>query len=111
MITKCKFVTNESDFQQILQSQTKIVALIYATWCPFCIRFLPVFERSAEGQAHFFLMVQDNEEIIADKYSIEVIPTVLYFEDSKLSKRLDAILGVGLSEKQLTHFIHTIDLA
>ena len=41
---------------------------------------------------------------MADKYSVEVIPTVLFFENGAVVKRLDGILGVGLSEKQLSEF-------
>jgi hypothetical protein len=52
-----------------------------------------------------YLLAEDNQEILADIYAIEVIPTVIFFENGKVSQRLDGILGFGLTEKQLTEFM------
>lgn len=98
-------INNESDLEQILQNKNRMFVLLYATWCPFCIRFLPIFKRCSEGKGQNFLLVQDNQEIMADKYSVEVVPTVLFFENGVVAKRLDGLLGVGLNEKQLSEFI------
>jgi hypothetical protein len=42
---------------------------------------------------------------MADSYSIEVFPTVLFFEKGAVAKRLDGARGAGLNEKQLANFI------
>ena len=102
-------INNEHDLNEILKTKKKIIALLYASWCPFCIRFLSIFQRYAEGKTQSFILVQDDQEIIADKYSVEVVPTILFFEDGVVVKRLDGVLGVGLSEKQLIDFINTCD--
>jgi hypothetical protein len=39
------------------------------------------------------------------RYEVEVFPTVLFFENGAVSKRLDGIPGVGLTEKHLVDFI------
>ena len=36
-----------------------------------------------------------------DNYDIEAVPTVIFFEKGKVSRRLDGRFGIGLSEKQL----------
>jgi hypothetical protein len=41
---------------------------------------------------------------VAVKYSIEVFPTVLFFEKGKLAKRLDGVYHRGLSQGQLEDF-------
>ena len=55
--------------------------------------------------------MQDDQETIAHQYSVEVYPTVLFFEDGVVSKRLDGVLGVGLDEKQLSEFINLCPLS
>jgi thioredoxin 1 len=95
---------DEQSFNDLLQTEERVAALVYASWCPFCRRFLPFFEQNVRESAHF-VAVQDNRETVADTYDIEVIPTVLYFEKGQLVKRLDGIPGVGLSENLYLKFL------
>jgi thiol-disulfide isomerase/thioredoxin len=88
-----------------LKTNDRVIALVYASWCPFCRKFLPIFQQYAQKEQQYFLCVQDDQESIGDKYSIDIFPTVLFFEKGSLSKRLDGEPGVGLSEKQLVKFI------
>jgi thioredoxin 1 len=107
---KCAAVDNNRDLDKALKEKDKVIALVYASWCPFCRRFLPVFEQYAGEENRHFLLVQDDRETIADKYSIEVVPTLLFFEKGALSKRLDGIPGAGLNEKQLADFVSSCSL-
>jgi thiol-disulfide isomerase/thioredoxin len=100
----CKYIDNDTDLQNALKVNEQVIALIYASWCPFCIRFLPVFQRWAKEGQGLFLAVKDDREIIAEKYSIDVFPTVLSFKNAALSNRLDGIPGIGLNEQQLSTF-------
>jgi thiol-disulfide isomerase/thioredoxin len=102
---KCVIVDDESGLNDMLKEKERVIALFHASWCPFCVSFLPVFERCAESEGLSFLMVKDDQESIGNKYSVEVVPTALFFEKGKVSRRLDGVLGVGLSEKRLTDFI------
>jgi hypothetical protein len=43
----------------------------------------------------------DDREDLCEEYSINYYPTVLFFENGKVTKRLDAEPGAGLNEKQL----------
>jgi thiol-disulfide isomerase/thioredoxin len=102
---KITLIDNEHDLDKILKTNDRVIALIYASWCPFCRRFLPVFQQYAQEEQKYFLCVQDDEGIIGEKYSIDIFPSVLFFEKGSISKRLDGKPGVGLSEKQLAEFI------
>ena len=106
---KIALIDNEHDLDKILKTNDKVIALVYASWCPFCRKFLPVFQQHAQEGQHYFLCVQDDEESIGDKYSIDIFPTILFFENGSLSKRLDGEPGVGLSEKQLVEFVMRLD--
>ena len=71
----------------------------------YATKFLPIFEKHAEGEGRYFLFVRDDQESLGDKYSVEIFPTVLFFENGAVSKRLDGVPKVGLTEKQLVDFM------
>lgn len=101
----CAQVKNEGDLASALQANKKIQTLFYASWCPFCSRFLPVFRKKAETEEMKFLFVQDDEETLGGKYDVHVFPTVLFFENGVVSRRLDGKAGAGLTEEQLSAFV------
>jgi thioredoxin 1 len=102
---KIVLIDNEHDLDKILKTNDRVIALVYASWCPFCRKFLPIFQQYAQKEQQYFLCVQDDGKSIGDKYSIDVFPTVLFFEKGSISQRLDGEPGVGLSEKQLVDFV------
>lgn len=108
MTTKrCVRVDDEQGLKGTLKVNERVVALFHASWCPFCTAFLPVFQRCAEGEGLVFLIVQDDTETLGNRYAVEVVPTVLYFQKGAVAQRLDGALGVGLKEEQLIAFIQT----
>jgi thiol-disulfide isomerase/thioredoxin len=100
------YIDNEHDLDKILKTKDRVIALVYLSWCPFCRKFLPIFQQYAQNEQQYFLCAQDDKESIGNKYSIDVFPTVLSFEKGSISKRLDGERGVGLSEKQLIKFLN-----
>jgi thiol-disulfide isomerase/thioredoxin len=96
----------ESGLEETLKSKTKVVALFYASWCPFSQRFLPTFEKYSKSKPENCLqVVTDDKPRLCDKYEVDIVPTVLIFEKGKVVKRLDGAAGIGLSEKQLLDFV------
>jgi thiol-disulfide isomerase/thioredoxin len=79
---KCALVDNTTDLDKALKEKDNIIALVYASWCPFCKRFLPIFQQYAQEEQRYFLRVQDDRESIGDKYSIEFSP--LFFSLRKV---------------------------
>ncbi len=106
-----KWVDNADDLAEMVKTCEKAIALFYASWCPFCIRFLPAFKQQAQRKRGHFVIVQDDDEVMAARYSVEVYPTVLFIEKGIVSKRLDGVLGVGLDEKKLAGFIASCSLS
>jgi thioredoxin 1 len=109
MIKESKYIQldKEKDLQEAVRNSDNAIALVYASWCPFCSKFLPVFKKCTEKDKRLVLLVQDDDENIAAKYAIEIFPTVLFFEKGKVAKRLDGAPGIGLQEKQLVEFINS----
>lgn len=92
-------------FESMLKSKDKAFVLFYASWCPFCQRFFPTFEKFAEGKTRNCLSVETNgKPALCERYSIDVVPTVIFFKNGEAAKRLDGVPGVGLDEKQLLDF-------
>ena len=95
----------EADIKKVLQTKDEAFVLFYETWCPFSQRFLPVFNKFAQTQTRECIkVIADYKLQLCDEYSIEVFPTVLFFEKGKVSKRLDGQAGIGLSKQQLDEF-------
>lgn len=100
-----KTIKTKKELEAELAAPGGRLALFYSSWCPFCTAFLPAFEKLANGapEASFKVCVDDLAEL-EDLFSVDVVPTVLYFENGKLSKRLDGRLGRGLSAEALSAF-------
>jgi len=101
-------VNNKSDLESQLQKKKRILALFYASWCPFCISFLPVFDKNSSKQGVNLVLrvkMDDYDNPLWDEYSIEAVPTVILFDEGKVCRRLDGKLGCGLSEQQLEEWL------
>jgi thiol-disulfide isomerase/thioredoxin len=104
-VESCVAVDNLHDLEKALLASDRVIALVYATWCPFCRKVLPVFEKLARKGKRCLLLVADDNERAADVYDIDIFPTLILFEKGRIVKRLDGRPGVGLSEKQIADFI------
>ncbi len=87
---------------------SKVIALFYESYYPFCRRFLPVFYNYAQqvNSATFMsISMDDYDNPLWEEYNILAVPSVIFFENGKVSKRLDCALGVGLSEEQFCSWL------
>lgn len=96
----------EYDLEEALRNKGRAFVLFYASWCPFSQRFLPIFEKYARENPENCLRVKtDDKAKLCERYSVDVVPTVLLFEKGKVIKRLDGARGVGLNAKQLKKLV------
>ncbi len=103
-----KAIKTKELFDAELEAGGRRLVLFYSAWCPFCVAFLPAFEKQAETAPGAFLKVcTEDLPGLEDKFSIEVVPSVLCFESGRLSARLDGQLGRGLSGDSLRAFAGT----
>lgn len=99
---------NPQEIQEFSKSDEGVFALFYAPWCPFSVAFLPVYEKHARGrEKEFFRIVLDGNEKLFDQYGVDVYPTVLFFKNGAVARRLDGKHLAGLKETQLTDLIAT----
>lgn len=98
-------VDSRKTLEQALRGGGTKLVLFYSSYCPFCISFLPAFEaQAAAAPGRYLKACTDGGEELEDLFSIDVVPTVLCFEDGKLTRRLDGRLGRGLSAEELSSF-------
>lgn len=110
MIKMIKVETKEK-FWEELEKHDKVLAIFYASWCPYCMAFVPVFEVQTGGFDNgtvIHVMLDDYDNPLWDEYEIGAVPTVIFFEKSKITNRLDGKNGVGLTEKQLKEWLQKI---
>ena len=103
-------VTDERDLAKQLKVNPKVVALFYASWCPFCRSFFSIFNKHAEkpSSAPFIrVKIDEDENPLWETYSLEAVPSIILFENGKVSRRLDCEMGAGLSEKQFSKWLET----
>ena len=91
-------------FTETINAKDALV-LFYASWCGFSRRFLPQFEEYSQNCSKECLKVDKVESPqLCKEYAIEYYPTVIWFKDGKVYKRLDSKPGIGLNKNQLEEF-------
>jgi thioredoxin 1 len=101
-------VSEEEDLAKNLESHSKVIALFYSSWCPFCRSFLPTFNKHVQkkdSETFIRVLIDDDENPIWETYALEAVPSIIIFEKGKVTRRLDCQLGTGLNEKQLIKFL------
>ena len=101
----CVLIGSEAELEEAVRTRDRIMVLFYASWCPFSQAFLPTYlEHAAAGDPCYARIIVDTGDPLVEKYDIEVFPTVLFFENGKLIRRLDGIFHRGLTKGQLQDF-------
>ena len=102
-----------NQFEKILSRGKKAVVMFYADWCPFCSRFKPIFESTADsnyrGKCKMYgSKVNDDDNPLWDRFSINAVPTVIAFNDGQILSRRDAKMGTGLNKSDLDSLIKEV---
>jgi len=101
-------VSSKRNLEGQLKENKRVLALFYASWCPYCRRFLPVFDKNVSNRGFNLVLrvrVDDYDNPLWAEYSIGVVPTVVLFEDGKVCRRLDGRFGYGLDEAQFKEWL------
>ena len=101
-------VNRKIDFDGQLAKNKRVLALFYTSWCPFCRRFMKIFKDDTEKKTFDMILsvkLDDYSNPIWEEYSIENVPTVLFFDNGNVVKRLDGKAGLGLTKSQFTDLL------
>jgi thioredoxin 1 len=108
-VAKPKEVTDATFEQEVLKAPRPVLVDFWAPWCGPCRMVAPIVEELAEeydGKVNFVKLNTDDNPIIASRYDIRSIPTLLVFRGgqavgqiigfrpkSDLRRRLDAVIA------------------
>jgi thioredoxin-like negative regulator of GroEL len=101
-------IKDENELKKLLASNKKLLALFFASWCPYSRSFRPIFESEAAGMKDcgtVVAVVDEDENPLWDVCGVERVPTVVYFKNGKVFKKLVETPGVGLNRKELQEFL------
>ena len=81
---------NESEFNEKINVNKKVIIDCYADWCGPCKMLSPVIEEVARelSDCNFYKLNVDESDEIPKKYGIMSIPTILIFENNELREQL-----------------------
>ena len=104
-------VDNKQDLVAELAKSKRVLVLFYASWCSYCMRFVPFFEEKVSEQKFesvIHVLLDDYDSPLWDEYGISAVPTIILFEGGKISKRLDGRLGTGLKEERFSVWLQDL---
>ena len=96
-------ITTENFEQEVLQSDQPVLVDFWAPWCGPCRQLTPIVEKlaqSVEGAKVFKLNIDSNQQL-AQKYSVNSIPTILFFKDGAVVNRLVGIHSEAVLRESL----------
>ncbi len=81
--------------REVLQSEQLVLVDFWAEWCPPCKAIGPVIEEIAtefEGIARVGKVDVDENQILAQRYAIGSIPSLLFFRNGEVVDRVQGVV-------------------
>lgn len=104
---KDKKMAREERNREKLANDEWVMAEFYATWCPHCQRMKPVveeFRKLMEGTLEVVEVDIDQEDALADFYTIEVTPTFILLRKGEQLWRQSGELTLERLERAVKEF-------
>ncbi|MDF2865319.1 MAG: trx [Clostridia bacterium] len=102
-----KHINNNEFNKEVVESEKVVLVDFYATWCGPCRMLAPVLERISESRADFNIFkvdIDENQEL-AMKYKIEVVPTMVVFKDGKVVEQVEGLVTENKIVEMMSSYI------
>lgn len=90
-------VLNESNFNEVLESEEPYLVDFWASWCGPCLVMSPVIDEIGKEKKVGKVNVAENQELAA-KYGVSALPTFIVF---KGGEKVQTLIGVQTKESLL----------
>jgi len=100
-----------ADFEGSALKTARSLAVVFtASWCPFCSDFTPMFKSTlTENQLPYGSVdLTSYNNPLWETFQIEVVPTVVIFENGKVTYRVDGVYGRGLPQRVVNDVVHEL---
>lgn len=79
-------VINKNNFNEVLESDKKVLLDFFASWCGPCRMLSPVIDKIADEHPEFLVgkINVDEEEELAMKFGVSSIPALFVIENGKI---------------------------
>lgn len=85
----------KSSFSKIIDSETPVLVDFYADWCGPCKMLAPILKQVKDEMGQSIKIVKidvDKNQLIASKYQVRGVPTMLLFKNGKQLWRQSGVL-------------------
>ncbi|MEM3950095.1 thioredoxin [Saccharolobus sp.] len=101
-------VLTEENFDEVIRNNKLVLVDCWAEWCAPCHLYEPIYKKVAEkykGKAVFGRLNVDENQKIADKYSVLNIPTTLIFVNGQLVDSLVVAVDEDTLESTINKYL------
>lgn len=97
-MTEVERVGTEAFDGSRLRRPGTVAVAFSADWCPFCRAFAPVFAELSRPRSASLLVADltSLESPLWERFSVDIVPTVVVFRNGAPIFRADGVSGVGL---------------
>ena len=92
---------DDFDSDKLIAHKGKLIIIFSADWCPYCISFFNNWAEYSQIDSVLIADITDVESRLWDDFSIEVVPTMMAFDNGVSVKRWDGQLQRGLTINEI----------
>jgi len=98
---------DDAAFREAIRTDEPVLVLFTASWCPFCVRFRPIFEELSSrfrGRIAVASLEEDSDPRW-DEFNVQVVPTLAVLHRGRVVQRHNGVLRRGILRADLEAFL------